>query len=88
MQYSIVEMHNFSKIHSFNIQKPCLSMFSNAGQNRFIFFSTPSRLFTAYSTFPWVKKMKKKLYLYLPTSRPYKIGLGKIREPINQITFA
>ena len=79
MQYSIVEMHDFSKIHSFNIQKPCLSMFSNTGQNRFIFFF--NSLTTVYSllNISVGKKDEKKLYLYLPTSRPYKIGLGKIR---------
>ena len=62
-------------------------MFSNTGQNHFIFLPN-SRLFTAYSTFPCVKKEERnQLYLHLPTYRLYEIGLGKIQEPINQITF-
>ena len=44
MQYKIVEMHHLTKIHSSDIQKTCLSMFSNTGQNHFIFYLPPDFL--------------------------------------------
>ena len=73
MQYSIVEMHHLTEIHSFNIQKSCLSMFFNTDQNHFMFLP-PSWWFKAFSTSPSVKKKKKKInffYIYLPPD--YKI---------------
>ena len=62
-----------------------------------IYFSTSLKslyVFTSLSTvcllgFPCVEiKERNQLYFKLPPSRPCKIGLGRIREPINQMTIA
>ena len=73
------------KTHSSNIQRYGLSIyFSNSP--KIIFFFTS--LLTVYLLrFPCVKKRKKINFIfnYLP---PCKIGLGRILEPINQVTVA
>ena len=88
MQYSVVEMH-------YLIKKISLLIFRNMvyicilvlAKNHFIFLP-PSRLHVfAYLDFVVLKKRKNNfLFDYLP--QPCKIGLGRIREPINQVTVA
>ena len=66
MQYSVVEMHNLIKNHSFNIQKYGLSMFFSTSQEITLFFTS---LPTVCShRFPCVKRYIKKSTSFLITS--------------------
>ena len=81
MQYSVVE-----KNHSFNIQKYGLSMYFSTSQKITLFSYSSLVPTVCLPSFPCVQFFLNQPFL-ITSLLTCKIGLGRIREPINQSTI-